>query len=195
MIEAVQPGSPADKVGLKAGDVITQVNGQPVHTGTDLVNPIAQTPIGHSVKLSYVRNKQASDVTLTVADRSQLFPQTAQDADQAPDQGDQADKFGLHVEDLTADLAHKIGMGKLVGAVVTEVEPASFAEDVGFTRGDVIVEVNHVAITSLADYKAQMAKLKPGDDVLFKIARRQDTVLTLFLAGAVPSSAIGETRF
>jgi serine protease Do len=187
VIEAVQPGSPADKVGLKAGDVITHVNGQSVHTGADLVNPIAQTPIGHSVKLSYVRNKQAGDVTLTVADRSQLFPQTAQDTDQSPDQGDQADKFGLHVEDLTPDLAHKIGMGKLVGAVVTEVEPASFAEDVGFLRGDVIVEVNHAAITSLADYKAQMAKLKPGDDVLFKIARRQDTVLTLFLAGAVPS--------
>ncbi len=80
----------------------------------------------------------------------------------------------MHVEDLTADLAHKIGMGKLVGGVVTEVEPASFAEDVGFLRGDVIVEVNHVPITSLADYKAQMAKLKPGDDVLFKIARHSD---------------------
>ena len=174
---------------------LLSVNGQPVHTGTDLVNPIAQTPIGHSVKLSYVRNKQASDVTLTVADRSQLFPQTAQDADQAPDQGDQADKFGLHVEDLTADLAHKIGMGKLVGAVVTEVEPASFAEDVGFTRGDVIVEVNHVAITSLADYKAQMAKLKPGDDVPL-----QDRPAPGYRADAVPGrcgafSAIGETRF
>jgi serine protease Do len=189
VVEAVEPGSPADKVGLKAGDVITEVDGHPVHTGADLVNPIAQTPIGHSVKLSYVRNKQTTDVTLTVADRSQLFPQTAQDSDQTPDQGDQADQFGLHAEDLTADLAHKIGMGKLVGAVVTEVEPASFAEDVGFARGDVIVEVNHVPITSLADYKTQMAKLKPGDDVLFKIARRSDssTVLTLFLAGAVPS--------
>jgi len=137
-----------------------------------------------------VRDKQSNDVTLTVADRSQLFPQSAQDTDQQPDQGAQADQFGLHVQDLTSDLAHKIGMGKIVGAVVTEVEPASFAEDVGFTRGDVIVEVNHVAVTSLADYKAQMGKLKPGDDVLFKIARRSDndTVLTLFLAGAVPSA-------
>ncbi|HTX15778.1 MAG TPA: Do family serine endopeptidase [Candidatus Baltobacteraceae bacterium] len=187
VIEAIAPGSPADKAGLKAGDVITDVNGHPVHTGADLVNPIAQTPIGQSVKVQYVRDKQSKDVTLTVADRSQLFPQSAQDTDQQPDQGEQADQFGLHVEDLTPDLAHKLGMGKLVGAVVSEVEPASFAEDIGFTRGDVIVEVNHVAIASLADYKAQMAKLKPGDDVLFKIVRRQDTVLTLFLAGAVPS--------
>jgi serine protease Do len=190
VIEAVEPGSPADKVGLKAGDVITDVNGHPVHTGADLVNPIAQTPIGQSVKVEYVRDKQQKEATLTVADRSQIFPQSAQDTDQQPDQGDKADQFGLHVEDLTSDLAHKLGMGKLVGAVVTEVEPASFAEDVGFSRGDVIIEVNHVAVGSLGDYKAQMAKLKPGDDVLFKIARRSDSdrVLTLFLAGAVPSS-------
>ena len=68
VVEAVEPGSPADKVGLQAGDVISSVNGQPVHTGADLVNPIAQTPIGQSVQLRYVRNKEAKDVTLTVAD-------------------------------------------------------------------------------------------------------------------------------
>jgi serine protease Do len=190
VVEAVEPGSPADKVGLQAGDVITDVNGQPVHTGADLVNPIAQTPIGQSVQLRYVRNKQAKEATLTVADRSKIFPQTAQDAEEQPDQGEQADLFGLHVEDLTIDLAHKLGMGKLTGAVVTQVEPASFAEDIGFARGDVITEVNHVPVASQADYRAQMAKLKPGEDVLFKVARRSDSdrVLTLFLAGAVPSA-------
>ncbi|MGA3295445.1 MAG: Do family serine endopeptidase [Candidatus Acidiferrales bacterium] len=190
VVEAVEPGSPADKVGLKAGDVITTVNGQPVHTGADLVNPIAQTPIGQSVQLRYVRDKEAKDVTLTVADRSKIFPQSAQDSGEQPDQGEEANQFGLHVEELTPDLAHKLGMGKLTGAVVTQVDPASFAEDVGFSRGDVVIEVNHVPVASLADYKAQMAKLKPGDDVLFRIARRSDNdrVLTLYLAGAVPSA-------
>ena len=74
VIEAVEPGSPAQKAGLQAGDVITTVNGQPVHTGADLVNPIAQTAIGQSVQVRYVRDKQTKDVTLTVADRSALFP-------------------------------------------------------------------------------------------------------------------------
>jgi len=161
-----------------------------VHTGADLVNPIAQTPIGQSVQLRYVRDKEAKDVTLTVADRSKIFPQSAQDSGEQPDQGEEANQFGLHVEELTPDLAHKLGMGKLTGAVVTQVDPASFAEDVGFSRGDVVIEVNHVPVASLADYKAQMAKLKPGDDVLFRIARRSDNdrVLTLYLAGAVPSA-------
>ena len=189
VIEAVEPGSPADKVGLQAGDVITDVNGQPVHTGADLVNPIAQTPIGQSVDLHYVRNKQSKAATLTVADRSKIFPQSAQDDEGQPDQAEEPSQFGLHTEDLTPDLAHKLEMGKLTGVVVTEVDPASFAEDVGFTRGDVIVEINHIPVNSMTDYRAQMGKLKPGDDVLFRIARRSeaDRVLTLFLAGTVPA--------
>lgn len=190
VVEAVEPGSPADKVGLQAGDVITDINGKPVRTGADLVNPIAQTPIGQSVQLRYVRDKQAKDVTLTVADRSKIFPQSAQDTDEQPDQAPEPGQFGLHAEELTPDLAQKLGMGKVTGVVVTQVEPASFAEDAGFTRGDVITEINHVPVNSIADYRTQMAKLRPGQDVLFKIARRSDSnrALTLFLAGEVPSA-------
>ncbi len=190
VIERIEPGSPADKAGLKAGDVITNVNGQPVHTGADLVTPIAQTPIGDSVQIRYVRNMQPKDVTLTVADRSKLFPQSAQDDDGEPGQTEEPGQYGLHAEDLTPELAQKLGMGKLIGVVVTEVEPASFAEDAGFLRGDVITEINHVPVSSMSDYRAQVAKLKPGQDVLFKVARRsdRDTALILFLAGQIPSS-------
>ncbi len=189
VVEAVEPGSPADKAGLQPGDVITNINGQPVHTGADLVNPIAETVIGQSVQVRYVRNKQAKDVALTVADRSKIFPQVAQAAEDQPDQSDAPGQFGLHVEELTPDLSRKLGMSKVTGVVVTEVEPASFAEDVDFARGDVITEINHVPINNLSQYKAEMGKLHPGQDVLFKVARHSDNdrVLTLFLAGAVPA--------
>ncbi|HXJ16833.1 MAG TPA: Do family serine endopeptidase [Candidatus Polarisedimenticolia bacterium] len=190
VIEAVEPGSPADKAGLLPGDVITDINGKPVRTGADLVNPIAQTPIGQSVQLRFVRNKQAKDLTLSVADRTKIFPQSAQDTDEQPDQTAEPSQFGLHAEELSPDLAMKLGMGKVTGVVVTEVDPASFAEDIGFARGDVITEISHVRIKSMADYRTQMAKLRPGQDVLFKIERRSDSnrALTLFLAGEVSSS-------
>jgi serine protease Do len=191
VVEAVEPGSPAEKAGLEPGDVITNVNGQPVHNGADLVNPIAATAIGQSVQIRFVHNKTAKDATLTVADRSKIFPRTAQSANESPNQEEQPGQYGLHVEELTPDLAHKLGMGSIVGVVVSEVEPASFAEDVEFSRGDVITEINHVPVGGMNDYKREMAKLHAGQDVLFKVARRTDNdrVLTLFLAGAIPASA------
>jgi serine protease Do len=190
VIEAVEPGSPAQKAGLQAGDVITTVNNQPVHTGADLVNPIAQTAIGQSVQVRYVRDKQTKDITLTVADRSALFPGAATATDEQPGQSEEPSPFGLHVEDFTPDIARKLGMSKVTGVVVTQVEPASFGEDIDFARGDVITEMNHVLISSMAEYRAQVAKLKPGDDVLFRVARHgeNDRVLMLFLAGSVPST-------
>jgi serine protease Do len=190
VVEDVTPGSPADKVGLQAGDVITEINGQPVHTGSDLVNPIAQTAIGDSIRVRYVHNKQAKDVSLVVADRSKLFPQTAQNAEDQPEDAETSSQFGLHVEELTPDLAHKIGLSKVAGVIVLEVDPASFAEDIEFVRGDVITEIDRAPISNISDYKNEMAKLKPGKDVLFKVARRGDAdrVLTLFLAGAVPAA-------
>src|SRR5215469_16975728 len=189
VIEDVAPGSPADKAGMKPGDVITRVNGQAVRNGSDLVNPIAQTPIGQSVQLSYVRDKQQKDVSLTVADRSKLFPQTADNNDDQPEVGEETGPIGAHVEELTPDISRKLGMPKVTGVVVTEVEPASFAEDLGLARRDVITEVNHMPINSMADYRREIAKLKPGQDILIKVASRQsDRVLTRFLAGVVPAS-------
>ena len=189
VIEDVTPGSPAAKAGLQPGDVITDVNGQPVRTASDLVNPIAQTPIGQSVQLRFFRDKQPKEVAATVADRSKLFPDVSASSEEQPDQPEEPAQFGLRVEELTPDLGRKLGMERVTGVVVTEVEPASFAEDILFLRGDVITEINHTPIGSMAAYRAEMAKLKPGDDVLFKVARRQtdgERILTVYLAGAVP---------
>ncbi len=186
VVEAIEAGSPAEKAGIVAGDVITNINGLPVHTGADLVNPIAQTPIGQSVQVRFVHNKVAKDANLIVADRSKIFPQSAQANDAQPDEEEDAGQLGLHVEELTPELARKLGMGKMTGVLVTEVDPASFAEEIDFGRGYVINEINHAPINGINDYKAQMGKLKPGDPVLFKVSTRgdNDKVLTLFLAGA-----------
>ncbi len=190
VIEDITPGSPADKAGLKAGDVITQVNGQAVHNGSDLVNPIADTPVGQSVRIGYVHDKQPKQATLSVADRSKLFPQSAQNTDDQPGAGEEAGQLGAHVEEFTPELSRKLGMTKVSGVIVTEVDPASFAEDLGFLRGDVIAEVNHTPINSMADYRREVAKLKSGQDVLFKVARHpDDRTLTVFLAGAVPATS------
>jgi serine protease Do len=188
VVERVEPASPADKAGLKAGDVITSVNGKPVITGNDLVNPIVSTAIGDSVQVTYVRDKQSHQAAVGVADRTKLFPRTAQvNGDQSEEHG--ATDFGLHVEDITPDLQQRLGLDQASGVIVTQIEPASFGEDVGFGRGDVIQEVNHQPIQNLRDWRRATGRLKPGDNVIFKVRRGGPASagpLTLFLAGAVP---------
>ena len=188
VIMGVEPGSPAEKAGLKGGDVITTVNGKAVKTGNDLVNPIAQAPIGSKVKLSYMRDGKLKDVETTVEDRTRVFPNTAGRMSDQPDEEAPAE-FGVRVDALTPERAQQVGVEGHKGVVVTEVDPASFADDLGFARGDVITEINRQPITSMADYRAAITKLKPGSNVVFKVLRGTDNnrVLTVFLPGVVPA--------
>jgi len=189
VIENVQAGSPAEKAGLKGGDVITSVNGHPVKTGNDLVNPIADAPIGSKVKLTYIRDRVQKEATAEVGDCMRVFPNAAgcMQGEQFGEAG--PTEFGLHVEELTPERGKRVGVEGQKGVVVTEVEPASFAEDINFGRGDVITEINRTPIYSVADYRKAVSGLKPGNDITFKVLRRQDgdRMLTLYLSGKVPS--------
>ena len=190
VIMNVEPGSPAEKAGLKGGDVITSVNGSQVKSGNDLVNPIASAPIGSKVKLTYVRDRSQKETTAVVEDRTHVFPtQAGRLSDQ---QGESAPaEFGLRVEGLTPERAARVGMEGQRGVLVTEVEPASFADDLNFARGDVIAEINREPINSVDDYKRAVAKLKPGGNVVFKVLRRGDgdRTMTVFLPGVVPAES------
>ncbi len=193
VLQSVEPGGPADKAGLKAEDVVTKVNGKPIHSGNDLVDPISQTPVGQTITLTYVHNKQAHDVTIAVGDRAKLFPDSAQNnnGDNATP-GAQAQSFGVVIGDLTPDMVQKLGTGNRQGVVVMrDPEAASFAEDIGLRRGDLIVEINDIPITNTADYRKVIAALKPGQDVVFKTIRADSPnggIRTRLLAGVVPAS-------
>jgi serine protease Do len=189
VLQRVEPGSPAEKGGLQSGDVITAVNGKTVSSGNDMVNPIASTPVGSNVRVTYVRDKKEHEATLTVADRAKLFPDRA-GAGAGNDNGPTPAEFGLHLEDLGTDRARRAGFENVKGVLVSDVDPASFAEDIGFSRGDVITEVNHAAVGSVAEYRKAASSLKTGQDVLFKVRRRSgnDQFDTVYLAGLVPAA-------
>ena len=190
VIMAVEPGSPAEKAGLKGGDVITSVNGKPVKSGNDLVNPIAQAPIGSKVKLTYVRDRSQKEATAVVEDRTRVFPTQAGRLNDQPGEAAPAE-FGLRVDSLTPERASRVGMEGQRGVLVTEVDPASFADELQFNRGDVIAEINHEPINSVDDYRKAVSKLKPGNNVTFKVLRRggadSERIMTVFLSGVVPA--------
>ena len=190
VVQYVTPGGPAAKAGIQAGDVITEINSHPVHAGADLIDPIVQTPIGRDVDLTFVHNGKAATASVSVADMAKIFPEDAGDDQQSPsDPETMPSTFGLHVEPLTPEAARKLQLGATqTGVLVTGVDPASFAEDIQFLEHDVIVEINHAPINNIEDYKHEVAKLRPGQDVLFKVIHPDGTgqQFTVFKTGTIP---------
>jgi serine protease Do len=194
VIQMVVPGGPADKAGLRVQDVLTKVNGKPVHNSAELVDPIIQTPVGNKVRISYIRDKQEHEVTIAVEDMSKIFPDTARN--NGDDEGSAptvpaAAQYGMHVEELTSDIAKKLSITAKGGVVVQrDPEPASFGEDLNLRRGDVIVEINEQTINNLADFKRVISSLKPGQEVVFKVLKGNGSnpQFTALLGGVVPAS-------
>jgi serine protease Do len=196
-VSAVQPNGPAEKAGLKAEDVIVAVDGHPVKTGDDLVDRVADTPIGQPVTITVMRNEKRMDFKVYVADRTQVFPERfgkARNEEPGGTEGTQA-KFGVTIENLTDARRQNLGFKDTGGVLVSQVEPGSFADDIGMTRGDVIVAINRQPVNSVDDVKRIQNQLKPGDAVAFRIMR-QDAApggrggewQSLFVAGTLPAT-------
>jgi serine protease Do len=187
-IADVVSGGPAEKAGLKVGDTIVSVDGKPVKTGDELVNEISSRKPGSAVKLGIIRNGKEQISTVTVADRSKLFAGRLGDEEEAgEDAQPKESKLGVDVRTLPPEMAERLGMSPGKGVVVQDVRPGSFADDVGLTRGMVILEINKQPINNEQDFRRLQDQLKSGQDVVFLVRQgRGANAGTIFLAGTLP---------
>src|SRR5947209_8646492 len=187
-ISSVSPSGPADTAGLKIGDTITSVNGKPVKNGDELVGSISAEKPGSKVKIGYERGGKAAETTVTVADRAKLYGNTtAADEESGNEEQPVAGRLGVSVRAVTPDMADRLGIPTNKGGIVTDVKPGSFSEDIGLSRGDVILEVNKQAVNSDEDFRRITGQLKSGQDVVFLVRQgRGRNASTIFLAGTLP---------
>jgi serine protease Do len=188
-ISNVVAGSPADQGGMKVGDTITSVDGKPVKNGDELVADIASRKPGTKLTLGFVRNGKKQEATITVADRAKLFAsRLGEDEENGEAAQPKESKLGLTVRALTQEMADRLDIPAGKGVIVQDVKPGSFADDVGLTRGDVILEINKQPVNTEDDFTRVSSALKSGQDVVFLVrqrgAGRQDG--TIFLAGTLP---------
>jgi len=170
LVANVSKDGPADKAGVKVGDVIVEFDGKEIKDSGDLPILVARTPVGKKARLKVLRDKK--EVVLTVAVGELKDEEVVATA---PEKGE----LGLTVQRLTPQMAESLGLEKSDGVVVTAVEPGSAADEAGIRRGDVILEVDRKAIRNLDEYKKAIAGTRKGRGVLF-LVRRGDN--TLFLA-------------
>jgi serine protease Do len=169
LVQEVQPGGPAEKGGLKPGDIITTIDGRPIKDGDDLVNEIASRKPGSALRLGFLRDGKPSDTTVTVGDRDKVFaelnnPQTNAAPDQQGDAGES--KLGIVVREASSATVGKIHTS---GMVVQSVRTGSFADLQGLEPGLVIIRINKQPTTTKSQYDAVVEKLKTGDDVVFEV--------------------------
>jgi serine protease Do len=167
LIAQVTKNSPAEKAGLKAGDVIVNYQGRPVSDTGDFRNQVALAQPGSKVEFDIVRDGKQRSITVKI-DKLSDNKLAAQESS-----AHASDKLGLTVQTVTADLARQLGIKAGQGVVVTEVAPGSVATMAGISPGSVILEVNRKAVNTPAEFN-QAVKNSTNNKVLLLV--RDDDV-------------------
>jgi serine protease Do len=173
-VQTVAPGGPAEKAGIKDGDIIVAIAGKPVRDGNQLVDMVTATPIGNALDITVLRNSKRDTYKVVVGDLAQIFPDrfgSGGGQSQAKPEGTTV-SFGMSIKNLTDQQRQSLGLKEKGGVQVVEVEPNSFAEDIGLVQGDILMAIKNEPVNSTEDVKRIQSTLKPGGAVAFRYLRK-----------------------
>ncbi len=173
LISEVIKDSPADKAGLKAGDIVLEFDGKQIGEYNELPRIVAATPVEKKAHITVFRDGKRLELPITVAILKDV---KEGDAEAAAGDGKESEKLGLAVQELTKPLADRLGIKDSKGLVITEVKSGSAAEEAGIMAGSVIIEINGQRPDALDKFNAIVAKLKKGDVVRLLLRRLDGTV-------------------
>jgi serine protease Do len=161
--------SPAAKAGLRSGDVIVEFDGKHVSSPKQLTEMVADTPVGKSTSLKYVRDGRVETTTIRLGER----PSATADGDRSEPENPEEDggKIGISVSNVTADLANRLKLRVPSGVVISNVQPDSPAADAGLQRGDIIHRVNRAAVTNRQEYFRAISSIKGDKEVTLQVER------------------------
>lgn len=149
LISDVVPNGPADKAGLKNGDVVTEFNGHPVTDSRRLQLSVAEIAPGTSISMQILRDGETKTIDVTV----KQLPGIEKLADaNSSNNSDTGTLNGVEVADLDPQAHQQFNVpGEVKGAVITQVQPGSAAAEAGLKSGDVIQEINRKPVKSAED--------------------------------------------
>jgi serine protease Do len=175
LVSGVMKGSPAEKAGIKQGDVILQFNGKTIEDTGHLRNMVSQTPVGSRVKVAILRQKKELEMEVVIAE---LPKKMAEASGGEGDSGDAREEesallSGMTVRELTPELARGFGLEEgEKGVVVIKVETGSRLYEAGIRPGDLILQINQKNVSTLEDYKKIASKIKAKERILLLMRRK-----------------------
>ncbi len=155
LVNEVMPGTPAEKAGMKAGDIITEYDGKKVTDMQGLRRIVAMTKPETKVSLTVWREGKTEKLSVTIGNQASSALGT--------------NWLGISVKDLTRDQAAQMGLSNLHGVVITSVKPDSPAAGEDVTAGLVVVSVNRQPVSTANDFARRVEAVRPGGVLLLRL--------------------------
>lgn len=176
LVAQIVPDSPAEKAGIKTGDIITRFNGQPIYLSSDLPHQVGRVRPGAEVTIDLVRNGKRKKVDVTIGTLASDKEQVLASGKPAMDRND---RMGVEVTELDADQRKKLGTE---GVLVTDLTQGPAAQ-AGLMAGDVITMMNGESVRNLADFRKVVESVPANRNVAMRVVRRGSA---LFVAIRLP---------
>jgi serine protease Do len=169
LIGDVSPGSPAEKAGMKRGDILLELNGTKVSDSRELRLNIGSMKPGTSAQFKLFRDGTERNVSAVLGEAPER-PEAAGPVGGGPQV---APQLGIQVEPVSPQLTRRFGLPAATrGLVITTVQPGSAADDAGIEPGDVIQEVNRQVVSDVAQFQRLVAT---GKGLLLLLIDRKGT--------------------
>jgi serine protease Do len=172
LVADVTSGGPAEKAGIKRGDVIISFDGKEIREMNELPFIVASTPVNKIVTVEVIRKGKKKSLKVKT--------EKLEEEREAEAVIEKKADLGMTLEEITPDLARRFGLAEKSGLLVVQVENNSPAEEAGIRQGDVILELDQEPVKNLDEYTKGIQQYKKDDTILFLIKRRGATLyLTL----------------
>jgi len=176
LISEVAKGLAAEKAGIKAGDVVVEIDGQPVDRSNELQNRIGMKKPGAKIQMVVLRDGSRREFTVELAEKPAKEKVAIGKSQTMED-------LGLTVQNLTDDLAERLGYEGLSGVVVTQVEAGSLAELSGISQGTLIMEVDRKPVKNTKEFGEAIEESAKSGTILLLI---RDEGYTRFVVITLP---------
>ena len=184
VVRTIESDAPASKSDLRPFDVITNVDGTPVSTDSQLQHEILKKKIGQNVELTVWRKGQTMKIPIKTGELpTEIARVSNQPIQPGQPKPEDVGKFGLQVQDLTREIAERLHLDVQQGVIVTGVDDNSLAAQQGIQREDIITEVDGKPVNNVAGFREALTKTDPKRGVLLYLDRKGGKTFAVLKAG------------
>lgn len=176
LVSDVMEQGPADKAGIKRGDVIVSFNGKKIKDNEALPRLVASTEIGKKAKIGVIREKKQMEFEVVIGELQEESLRASKKTEVEKD-------LGLVVQDITPEIAKHLNLKDRRGVIVTDVVPGSPANEADVRSGDVIKEIGRKPIKSVAEFKDAIKRSNVKEGIVMLIKRDNATFYTVVRGG------------